>query len=107
MMCPSCGTASTILPAETFDAGLRVTRWRTCHLGHKFLTAEVHLSQLADARELRCAQRNIERRIARFERNVAISIDERPARQVAAQHKITETRVRQIRAAMREIPPSP
>lgn len=102
MMCSTCGAASTILPAETFDAGLRVTRWRMCGLGHKFITAEVHLSQLADARELRCAQRNIQRRIARFERDVLIAMDERPARLVAAQHKITQARVRQIRASMRD-----
>jgi len=72
---------------------------RVCDRNHRFITSEVPLSFLADKRELDCAIRNVERRIARYERDLEIVTDNRPTKVVAKKFGITDTRVRQIRAS--------
>jgi len=97
--CPICGSESRV---ETLLQELhahRVMRSRICVLGHRFHTFEVHLTQLADAREMACALRNIERRVKRWQRDLAIARDPRPVKIVAADYNITDARVRQIRAS--------
>lgn len=99
MKCPICGEPSDVLHVEPVDLEYRVDRSRQCEHGHKFRTTEVHLSQLADRREFYCAIRNIARRIARHQRDIAIAEDTRPVKVVAAEHGLTDARVRQIRAS--------
>lgn len=99
MNCPICGAPSDVLGFQRLEQEHRTDYARVCDRGHKFQTSEVHAPQLADRRELECAVRNITRRIARFKRDLAIAEDERPARVVAAEHGLTDTRVRQIRAS--------
>lgn len=102
MNCPICGARSRVEAQLPRPLELRTEFHRTCDRGHKFVTSEVYLSQLADAREMRCAVRNIRRRIERFERDVSIAADARPVRELAEEYNLTDTRVRQIRAAMRD-----
>ena len=99
MRCSTCGAPSDVLGFDRLDDEYRMDYFRVCERGHKFTTSEVHLSQLADKRELSCATRNIVRRVARYERDIAIAQDPRPARVVAEQHGLTDARVRQIRAS--------
>jgi hypothetical protein len=95
--CNLCGAASTIFHRE--DRPSRTIMQRRCSNGHVFTTHEVHTTMLADAREMTCAVRNIERRIARFKRDSRIAADRRSATVVAGEYGLTEARVRQIRAA--------
>ena len=103
MMCPICGSASEVRGHLPMPHEHRVLFNRVCDEGHKFMTVEVHVTQLADARELSCAVRNIQRRIARWHRDLLIAEDTRPSKVVAAEHGITDTRVRQIRASHRRL----
>ena len=103
MKCPTCGAPSDVLGFYRLDDQHRVNYFRACERGHKFITAEVHPTQLADVREMSCAVRNIRRRISRWHRDEEICRDKRPSREVAEEYNLTDTRVRQIRAAMREL----
>jgi len=100
MKCPTCGSPSEVTGVRPADERYHVEYNRVCERGHRFQTVEAPLSLLADKRELECAVRNINRRIARFNRDLAIAQDERPARVVAAAYGLTDARVRQIRASM-------
>jgi hypothetical protein len=102
MMCPICGDKSSVVAHVRMPHECRVVYDRVCDSGHKFMTTEVHPTQLADAREMRCAVRNIHRRVSRYHRDLEIASDTRPLREIAEDFNITETRVRQIRTAMRE-----
>ena len=104
MNCPHCGADSVVTAVVEKPAEHRVVLFRTCDNDHKFVTTEVHLSQLADKRELDCAIRTIDRKVALFRRNCAILDDVRPLKEVAAAHGLTEARVRQIRAAAEYLP---
>ncbi len=106
MMCPFCGSDSKVKLSLPHPLELSTELHRTCSRGHNFVTYEVHPTQLADLREMRCAVRNIRRRISHWHRDEAIRRDNRPARQIAEEYNLTDARVRQIRAAMREREPS-
>lgn len=100
MMCPHCGANSAIIGATHKKAKHHFLYARQCDLGHKFMTAEVHLSQLADKREFDSATHAINLRILRFNRDAAIRRDARSNRVVAEEYGLTEARVRQIRARL-------
>lgn len=104
MMCPICGSDSAVLLVDEPNKEHRVNRARWCANGHRFETVEVHPTQLADRREMSCAVRRIERRIAQHKRDGHIAHDPRGVKEVAAAFKITEARVRQIRASFRSLP---
>lgn len=70
-----------------------------CGAGHRFLTLHVHPSMIGDAGRMLSAVRALDRRVALWARNASIVADPRAAAVVAAQHGITPTRVRQIRAS--------
>jgi hypothetical protein len=99
MRCPTCGAESRPLAKQRNPLQHTVWIHRVCDRDHPFETMEVHPTQLADKRELECAVRNINRRIRLYERDIAIAADPRPTAEVAAEHDITEARVRQIRRA--------
>lgn len=98
MKCPICAAASALLPRKDVHEH-SVEHYRLCDNQHRFKTVEVYPTMVADARELRCAVNNIERRIARYHRDVAIARDERPVKVLAADYGLTDARVRQIRAS--------
>ena len=100
MKCPTCGSASEVTSVRAAEERYHMEYNRICERGHRFKTVEAPLALLADKRELECAVRNINRRIARFNRDLAIAEDERPARVVAAEYGLTDARVRQIRASL-------
>ena len=102
MMCPICGAASDVQVHLPRPTQLSVEFHRVCKRGHKFVTVEVYPTQLADAREMRCAVRNIQRRVYRFQRDAEIAADNLPVRDIAEDYNLTDARVRQIRAAMRD-----
>lgn len=99
MNCPICGTRSQVALSIERQNEFRIVNSRICDNGHRFTTSEVPLSFLADKRELECAIRNVERRIARYARDSEIIKDNRPAKVVAEKFGITDARVRQIRAS--------
>lgn len=101
MKCSICGSDSAVEAAAYDPERLITDIARRCTEGHLFYTVEAHPTQLADAREMRCAVRRIERRMALYKRDAAIAADPRPAAVVAAEHGVTDTRVRQIRASFR------
>jgi transcriptional regulator NrdR family protein len=107
MRCPHCGAGSQAESRLAHDDWMHSIR-RLCMAGHKFTTLEVHPNMIADHRDLAAAQRAIRNRVQAWERNRSIASDPRNAREVAAAHKITPTRVRQIRAefpSLRSRPP--
>ncbi len=99
MKCTTCGAPSAVMVSREQPEQHRIELSRVCELGHRFTTVEVPLTMLADKRELTCALRNIDRRIARFVRDSAIAEDPRPVKEVAAAYNLTDARVRQIRAS--------
>lgn len=99
MNCPVCGMKSHVALSTDRQHEFRIVNSRICDRGHRFTTSEVPLSFLADKRELDCAIRNVQRRIARYERDLEIMNDNRPAKVVAEKFNITDARVRQIRAS--------
>ncbi len=99
MKCTICGSTSTVALSQERPEQHRVVFSRVCERGHRFTTVEVPITLLAAKREFACALRNIDRRIARFVRDVAIAEDPRPSKEVAADYKLTDARVRQIRAS--------
>lgn len=99
MKCPICGSASSVLLKTEQPHEHRIVNERICERRHRFATAEVPLQLLADKRESDCAVRNIERRIARYQRDSRIAQDPRSAKVVAAEYNLTSARVRQIRAS--------
>lgn len=100
MICPHCGAPSAVVTTSPREEEYRTLFARRCDNGHRFSTAEVPLTLLADKRETACALRNIERRVALYNRNMAIAQDTRLAKVVAADYGITDARVRQIRASL-------
>lgn len=107
MKCSYCGADSRVVKRQVLPEKHCVVLHRTCSRHHKFMTAEVYVSQLADAREMSCAVRKITRRIRLFQRDMAIAADGRSVRELAEAFGITETRVRQIRSAMSPLLKSP
>lgn len=105
MNCPICGSESAVIGVSHRPQDHCVEYKRICDRRHRFSTMEVHLSLLGDKREFDCAVRHISRRIGRFNRDLMISMDERPAALVAKDFGITATRVRQIRASSLEFAP--
>lgn len=97
MKCPICADESLVVQTNRDEHSTE--HHRLCDNGHRFKTVEVYPTMVADARELRCAVNNIERRIARFHRDVGIAADPRPTSVVAAAYNLTDARVRQIRAS--------
>jgi hypothetical protein len=100
MKCSVCGSDSDVMGAAHDPQDHRITYMRVCELGHRFQSVEVYPTQLADAREMACAVRNIDKRWARFKRDVDIARDPRPIKEIAADHGLTDARVRQIRASV-------
>jgi hypothetical protein len=98
MKCPTCAANSVVLRYEQKEEHA-AEHHRLCDNGHFFKTLEVYPTMVADARELRCAINNIERRITRYHRDVGIAADPRSTTAVAADHGLTDARVRQIRAS--------
>lgn len=102
--CPKCD-AETSVDKEFDDRKQRtMTVHRECVNGHTFVTKEVHITMVADGRELRSALNHINRRIALWRRDNAIVRDDRSIEEIAAAHDITPTRVRQIRAQVQLLP---
>lgn len=105
MICPTCGAEeSSVLVINAPEGAHHLERIRQCVHGHYFQTFEVNPAQLADRREMSCAVRRIERRIAQHQRDLLIARDPRPVKEVAAEYKITRQRVHQIRASFRSLP---
>jgi hypothetical protein len=102
MKCSVCGAESLVFSSHSRPHEHQTVYTRICDRGHRFTTVEAPVSLLADKRELACAVRNIDRRIARYLRDVKIAQDSRPSKVVAAEHGLTDTRVRQIRASFLE-----
>lgn len=100
MKCSTCGSDSDIVGRVVMPERHQILFQRLCTRGHRFMTAEVYPSQLADAREMSCAVRNITRRIQRFQRDMAIAADPRSIKEIAEEFNLTAARVRQIRASM-------
>ena len=101
MKCSICGADSTVETATHDPKRLLTDIARRCTAGHLFYTVEAHPAQLADAREMRSATRRLLKRVALYARDAAIAADPRPTATVAAEHRVTDTRVRQIRASFR------
>lgn len=99
MNCPICGSRSHVALSTERHHEFRIMNSRVCDRNHRFTTSEVPLTFLADKRELECAIRNVHRRIERYERDLEIMKDNRPAKVVAKRFGITDARVRQIRAS--------
>ena len=99
MKCPTCGADSDVTGVARNFKEHYITYHRVCDVGHRFQTVEVHPSQLADGREMTSAIRNIDKRIARYKRDVQIALDPRTSKEVAADYDLTDARVRQIRAS--------
>lgn len=100
MKCPICGTTDSDVKGMIRTPELhKIEYQRVCDNGHRYVTVEVHPTQLADKREMDCAVRRINRRIEQHRRDVAIAADPRPTSVVAAAYDITDARVRQIRAS--------
>lgn len=98
--CPHCDAATPVLLECTYDAHTRTTtRHMLCANSHRFTSKEVPAAMVAPARERRSALSAIERRVQLWVRDRAILRDLRPLREVAAEHGLTEARVRQIRAS--------
>lgn len=100
--CPRCGAPATIESEVVHNAQRMVETWMCCDNGHAFETRTVHATMLADAREMRSALNHINRRVALWARDAAIREDTRTADEVAEDHGLTATRVRQIRATLHE-----
>ena len=100
MKCSICGADSDVAGVAHKSEHHAIEYSRVCERGHRFKSVEVYPTQLADAREMACAVRNIDRRIARFNRDLAIAMDTRPVKDVAADYGLTDARVRQIRASL-------
>lgn len=102
-LCPLCGGQSgeAALRWVRRNDRFRVMRHRVCENGHVFTTHEVTAAFLAQTREQEAAERARVVRIDLWHRDARIAADPRPAAQIAAEHNITPTRVRQIRAARR------
>jgi hypothetical protein len=99
MNCPICGMKSHVALSTDRQHEFRIVNSRICDRGHRFTTSEVPLSFLADKRELDSAINTVERRIARYKRDLQLIADKRPAKIVAKEFGITDARVRQIRAS--------
>lgn len=100
MHCSHCGALSA------HEVRGPVGQWmewveNRCERGHKFFTLHVHPRMLGEPKRLHSATRALRRRAELWARDTEIANDDRPATEVAKQHKITSTRVRQIRASMR------
>lgn len=100
MNCPTCGAWSEVTDTRAAPNDM-IRRRRACANGHKFATFEV-LPQVvrAAAGNAAATARASKASAARWARDRAIARDTRPATQVAADHGITEARVRQIRASL-------
>lgn len=105
MNCPTCGSESAVIGVHHKPLEYCVEYARICDRKHRFSTMEVHLSFLGDKREFDCAVRHVKRRIGMYNRDLVISMDERPASLVAKDFGITATRVRQIRASQLKFSP--
>lgn len=100
MKCSICGADSDVTGVAHKPEQHMIEYSRVCDRGHRFKSVEVYPTQLADRRELECAIRNIDRRVARFNRDLSIAMDNRPVKIVAADYGLTDARVRQIRASL-------
>ena len=101
MRCLICGAPSAALARQSLPAEFSTRVVRRCDNDHVFEAREVHVTQVVSGREMASALRRIERRVRQYARDSAIAADPRPADEVAADHSITPTRVRQIRRAFR------
>lgn len=99
MKCPICG-ADWTRDKHTPSANM-IVHSGACENGHRVMTFEVFPSMLATQSELVARMASIEQRRARWRRDLRIARDQRTSQEIAAEHNISPTRVRQIRTAMR------
>lgn len=99
MKCPSCGAESRVLATRTGEHNT-LTRHRECDNLHRFKTREV-IAELMDLRESKKYLAAASSRAGLAKRNGKILRDIRPATEVAKDYGITEARVRQIRAELK------
>lgn len=99
MKCSICGSAITRQKSTPSDN--MVVHSGVCEHGHRVITFEVFPSMLATHSELVARMHSIEQRRARWKRDMRIARDQRTSQEIAAEHNISPTRVRQIRTAMR------
>ena len=99
MRCTTCGAWSEV--KETRKAAVwMVSRTRECANGHRFKTFEVHaalISRKLITGTLSVYFGAVERRVALWNRKVAIRRDSRPTAVVAAEYGLSADYVRQIR----------
>jgi hypothetical protein len=105
--CPRCDAPSRIEAQDPDEKRRVVDVLRVCAAGHLFETKEVHATMVADSREMRSARQNIDRRVALWRRDLTIVASAQTDKELAEVHGITPTRVRQIRAAVREFHDAP
>lgn len=97
MKCFHCGAWSNV--RETRAAPHAMMRRRhECANGHLFTTMEVHLPvAFAVRRDAKATARKVYANEERYKRNMRIISDFRPTAEIAAEYKLTPTRVRQIK----------
>jgi len=98
--CPKCGTPHSNVTATRRAPHGVISRRRRCYNGHAFTTWEVLPTSVA-RRELERNHQAAKLASKTWRRDQAIIRDTRPSTQVALDHGITDTRVRQIRGAHR------
>lgn len=101
MKCPRCGAASDVMETRP-GPHLTTRRRRECHNLHRFTTVEIHGAAYSNVAQRvgQYAQAALNR-IARWVRDTRIAKDPRPSREVAAEHGVNDSRVRQVRRAMK------
>lgn len=101
MNCQRCGAASEVKSTRSAAHGTTARR-RECFNGHRFTTYEVYEPTFkSNARDLARTWARIVAAATRWARDRRIILDPRGASSVAAEAKLTEARVRQIRASAR------
>lgn len=100
MKCPVCGAWSEVLNTRAAP-NHTIKRRRQCANEHRFTTVEA-LETAIDKRSAQSAAAAAKLRAQLWARDRAIRADTRPATLVAADHNLTEARIRQIRAIKRK-----
>ena len=100
MNCPICGAWSGVLETRPAKHNT-IKRRHECANGHRFNTMEVFPACVCSERDLKSNAAKVSRAIDRWKRDIAIRRDYRATAVIAAEHNLTEARIRQIRAAGR------
>lgn len=105
MNCIHCGAFSLVKETRDHEHGL-TRRRRECANGHRFNTYEVYEPTVRAAeRDLAATARRAQAAARRWARDRKIILSRASPQALAAEHGLTDARVRQIRAAARTTHP--